>query len=119
MNEQQLTKAVIDNPTEWEYRLVLADWHEEMGDQLISDRWRWSGEQQKTPYCAKTEDHKQFYLWFNEHTVDPKLEDPSSNIPAKLWEAMNGDTIANHKIFKSLEEAESALSQAWVKVGGV
>ena len=54
--------------------------------------------------------------WFDKANVPDTLGDPGSNVPKNVYDRLEGGKVtANHKTFKTLEEAEESFLAAWLK----
>jgi uncharacterized protein (TIGR02996 family) len=99
-------------PEDWDLRGVAADWAEDNGRPELAECLRWMVRQKKRPYPGVPAPSS----WFNGEKVDPELPDHESNLPAAVYERLEGGTeVANHKLFPSPRAAEEALYAAWAR----
>ena len=68
--------------------------------------------QRKRPYRA-IQDRG---VWFDADRTLPELGDPESDIPGPLYRCLEGGTtVAHHRVYPSLRDAEEALFHAWTR----
>jgi hypothetical protein len=99
-------------PEDWSLRGVIADWGEDNNRPELAGCLRWMIRKRKRPYHGASG----AATWFNAETVAQDLGDPESDIPAAIFNLLEGgEEVANHKSFPSLRAAEEALQAAWKK----
>lgn len=101
---------LCNDPNNWTLRGVIADWAEDNGISELAQCLRWMITNKKRPYHGENNRA----TWFNAETISQGLGDNSSDIPAILYNALEGGKErANHKTFSPRKEAETAFYAAW------
>jgi uncharacterized protein (TIGR02996 family) len=111
----QLLDDLCNAPNDWDLRGVLADWYEDNNFPDEAACLRWMIQQRKRPYHGAN----RTATWFNADKVRTGLGDPESDIPAALFQLLEGGReVGNHKRFPTICAAEESLLAAWRKAGG-
>lgn len=83
---ESLLAALEASPEDWTLMRVVADWHEDQGDLVAAQAWRWLAQERKRPYRAFGNENQ--YHWYDgPKQLNPKV-DPESNLTTALFEAL-------------------------------
>lgn len=114
---------MVEDPEDWEARLVYADWLEERDLFQEAKVQRWLADNKKRPFTTTL----QYYFWYEEDTAfdnDTHQQndetDPQSDLPVKLFVLLAGGELfdwgrCRYRCYNSREEAWQDLNQAFNK----
>ena len=118
LQEESLTEAACANGDCRSDQLVLADWWEDQGDDVISSFWRWVSHAVREPdIFGETEEGHVEYQWSSEAALGPhdrkSMITPLqiNNLPKK---SDDGYEWTNYRYYTSRRRAYETLLTAWV-----
>lgn len=119
-----LLQAAIDEPGDPVHRLALADWHEERGDTLKAECWRWFAEGGRHPVHdpeLKSQRHQNGEMphWWGTNEWD-NAKFPTANQLPRAWcfEIVDDEGDGNDcvKCFRTRPSAYAAALEAWCRL---